>query len=543
MIIVDDNKKLAASVAEMIDWKELGVEISGLFSNAKAALGKIQEISPNIVLTDIVMPYMNGLEFAKELKQNYSNIKIIFMSSYDEFEYVKSAINLEAESYLLKPIDEDELKKSVIKTVEKINLEEKNKYNNQILFDQITKMNNELSKLMPLYKEQFFRELLIDGLYDENEIEQRLSFLSIDMSNSKIRVLSIILDENDSLLRSPNANERYAVFYTFLSELKELNSSDLRVYSIKVSSNEIVAVAVSDKIYSEDEKDMFFERIINLKENIKGKLKVQFKIGVSPMTSELKGLDRFYKCANEVARDSFFTENNQIIFYEDVKSIGESYFDERVDLKILYNEVESIVNSGDEAKIDEFICKYLGSNSETYQDIYIKILTFSIVNNLNIILMKSEKSFKDIFGENESIWVKLQKFDSIKDIKQWIKNVVNSVSEVFGINNELHNEKIVDDIKNTIKKRYSKQISISEMIKELYISSGHANILFKRATGKTIFDYLTEYRMEMAKKLIKDPYSRIYIVASSVGYSNISHFCSLFKNYTGLSPTEYKNKQ
>ena len=128
------------------------------------------------------------------------------------------------------------------------------------------------------------------------------------------------------------------------------------------------------------------------------------------------------------------------------------------------------------------------------------------------------------------------------DVKQWIYNVFKTVKEHLAEKNIVKNVRIVNAIKEFIKNNYNEQISINDISKAVYFSGRYANSLFKKETGKTIFDYVIEYRMEKAKKLLREQDSKVALVAEAVGYTNNSYFCLSFKKIVGMTPAEYKRK-
>ncbi len=170
------------------------------------------------------------------------------------------------------------------------------------------------------------------------------------------------------------------------------------------------------------------------------------------------------------------------------------------------------------------------------------MVSFLIVNIVRLILVEKNESFENIFGEEYILWNKLNNFETIKNIRQWMYNILKTINEYLVSKHQSLHVQIVENIKEIIRNRYHEQLTIGEVAESLYFSALHANNIFKKETGKTIFDYLVEYRIEKAKELLKDPDIRIYLVAEKVGYNNKSHFCLTFKKYTGMTPAEYKNK-
>ena len=173
---------------------------------------------------------------------------------------------------------------------------------------------------------------------------------------------------------------------------------------------------------------------------------------------------------------------------------------------------------------------------------YIKSLSFSIINIVQTVLLEKNESLGSIFDSETSMYVKLSRFETILDIRQWLINILEIVRQYLNRNGNSRFKKIVEDIKAEIDRNFSEISNIDQIVKPLYISASYANAIFKQHTGSTIFDYLLNKRMETAKKMLTDPSYKIYEIAEKIGYKDKSYFSWVFKEFTGLTPKQYSNK-
>ena len=176
VIIVDDEEEVRQAIINRLDWENIGFQVVDSAENGEEALEKVERLTPDVIMTDIHMPFMDGLTFCKKVRERIANTKIVIFSGYDEFEYAKEAIKLEAEEYILKPIDSGELRQVFIRIKERLDEEIHQKHN-------VEKLQKYYNESLPVLKEQFFSALL-EGKIDETELESYKSSYEIEMNSS-----------------------------------------------------------------------------------------------------------------------------------------------------------------------------------------------------------------------------------------------------------------------------------------------------------------------------------------------------------------------
>lgn len=536
MLIVDDNPWDRDGISEILDWNSMGINIVGTCSNGKQALERIDLLRPDIILSDIAMPIINGIELAEKVKEYSENIKIIFMSSYNEFNFAKSAINLDIYGYILKPIDPDELKQVVNRI---LNINEKETF----LQKEKEEMKNQLNQSLPILIQQFLLDFLF-GLYsDLDDIQKRFNFFNIFITpNSNIQVVSLEMENYEQIMYNMNISDRYLTVQVVKNIINFFCRDNLKIFTVQTSIKEFgLLIFYNGPVNGEDRIDLLDIAIL-IKEKVLEKLKINIIAGISNSSNNLLDVPKLYHQSVDSIKTKFYSDGMQVIQYREIEIVKKNSFEESLDLQALYKELNEVIPFGEDKDIKKFIDKYLCGMDLIKTENYIKSFSFSVINSTQIILINSNESFKNIFDEEFILWQKLNKFETIKDIKNWLYNILKSVKDYLSSKHQSMHSKIVEDIKEIIQNRYYMQLTIGDIADSVYFSAIHANNIFKKVTGKTIFDYLVEYRIEKAKELLKDPYSRVYLVSENVGYTNKSHFCMIFKKHTGLTPNEYKNK-
>ena len=181
--------------------------------------------------------------------------------------------------------------------------------------------------------------------------------------------------------------------------------------------------------------------------------------------------------------------------------------------------------------------KYLAPTG-MYSEKYVRTLLLAVLQSIELVYAEAGKKFRDAAAV--SGLPAAERWTSIADVARTLDALLETAAAQLQVDYKTEYELMVDNIKAIIADQYREPITVQTIADQVYLSPSRINSIFKAITGRTIFDYLTEYRMEKAKELLKDPYSRIYLVAQQVGYANKSHFCLVFRKYTGLTPSEYK---
>lgn len=536
LIIVDDNMYERNGIRQSVDWEKLGVEVVGVFGSGTEVLENMEALQPHIVIADIAMPMMSGIELATEIKKTHPHTRIIFISCHSDFEFARSAVDLGVYRYVMKPILSDELTVALEKLLEQIKREER-------LNREKDGMKRQIRDMMPFVQEQLFRELLLGSLSDMEDIKERFSYLDIPWAEDETYhvVYMEIHDAQNSHdakeaegrpLPASGAERAYLEAYTVKGLVKGLGSKGLALFPVQMSANSYAVIVLK--------AGDILEVVSNLALTLGNEAGLNATMGISKPSQEPSRAPKLYSQARKAVKTRFYSQGNPIIGYWEIEDAADEPREIITELESVYDEIKLILSEGDEDEIQEFIKKHLYSR-RLGNEANAKAFVFSLINITGIVLMSYNKSYKDIFGDEVVIWKKLNRFETIADVDRWLFNIFKSIRENLMEKTSSRPAKIAEVIKEIIHTRYHQPLTIEDISRSVYISGRHANNLFKKETGKTIFDYLVEYRIAMAKKLLMDKDSKVAAVAESVGYVNTSYFCLAFKKYTGMTPAEYKN--
>jgi two-component system response regulator YesN len=530
MIIVDDNRLEREGIARLMNWTDLGVEVAGTFMNGRQALDRIEELKPDLVLSDIRMPVMNGLEFAREVSERYPQTRIVFMSSYDEFEYARTALRLQADDYLLKPIKTEQLRRTVTETLGKIEEARRAEREKEGMLRQIR-------QALALYREQFWRDLLFGHHRSARDIQDRLRMLDMDADRSTTCLVAIFRfpwDEGEG--KALTVSDRYYAAYMLQKKAKQMVNSGVDAHAAQLSDKDTALIFCS-KDRKSDEKALI-DAVVALKEQIESALSHPCIVGVSHRAEGLEMLPNLYRQAKLAAETKYYGEapGGRLVLYGEIEATAESDFGTVVDLQELFRDVKLALQ--DRLRRGEFVARYL-DNSRRYSDKYVRTLMLAVQQSIELIYAEAGKKFREtaarIGREPADSW------QSIGDVLDDLNRLLEAAGTHLMEENKSQYDRLVEEIRAIIADKYKEPLTVQTIADQMYMSPSHLNNIFKQKTGRTIFDCLTEYRMEKAKELLRQPHSRIYLVAQEVGYVNKSHFCLVFRKHTGVSPTEFKN--
>lgn len=522
LLIVDDNQHEIRGIEKLPCWKQFGFDKILSAENGRDGLELALAEKPLLVITDVQMPLMDGLTMSQKIYEKLPDTKFIFMSCFDDSEYVRGAIDVNAYGYVLKPINISKLC-AITEKILKLNamhLESQKKIN---------LLENQIKENMPILREQLIRDIFYGNMTDFNNtgLEQ------FNLQNKNFCAVFVVQIDEKSSNEDAEAYLDIMKVKSYFEKTSEVN----RVFGVILSKRQlgvlIFADVAADTDSVEDECLEFCDRV---KEEINTNLLLDISVCIGGVSRRMEDIPHLFTNAENVLNTSLFTKRNSIVFAEEVES-GQNMLD--YSARELEAEITELIESGDEEKIQKFVDKYYNSSAVQKKEM-IKAFTTSVVGIIQVVFFKMNRNLSEVFGDDFVIWEKLSRFDSILDIRQWIYNIFMSICEHTNERKSSRHENLINDIKKIIGENYSHIDSISDIADMIHVSTVHMNVTFKKYTGETVFDYLTRFKLEKAKELLRKSNSRVYEISEQLGYKSKAYFSSMFKEYTGMSPREYR---
>ena len=521
---VDDEPIVLEGIRSKIDWEGSGFTFAGEATDGEIALSMIHEIKPDILITDIKMPFMDGLQLAQAIKQTQPWIKIIILSGHDEFDYAKKAISIGIEDYLLKPFTPDELITSLNKTAAQIDKERKQ-------LSDISKMKEELKSKEALIKKDFLNNL-VHGEADTNNLMQKCGELGINLISRYYKVLISRIESRSG--NTQNQQEACSLLNSYSSAISEAVSffhhTNLLVCIFKgTSQNELEdnifrAAETISHIATKNEDCTVLTAIGKTVEHL-SQLKISYEDAKKILDVNSKNLENRIISSDDLT-DFSSRENNETVL--DIRE-GDPLVD-----KLKY------AAKGDVQNIIEESMELIKKNPDQFS-VFASYLLVDLIFAVSKLVEKLGGNIKELNPE-----ILQRKFidDAVSDESRFTKTLEQVLNFALEFRDSKVTGKYADVIlkaKRFIEENYSDQnTTLTTVAEAVCLSPNHFSTIFSQECKTTFIEYLTNVRLENAKRLMRETDMKGYDIAYECGFSDPHYFSYIFKKNTGLSPREYK---
>ncbi|NOV04501.1 response regulator [Paenibacillus planticolens] len=543
LILVDDEEDVREGVVREINWEAIGFEVIEKAENGREALEMVERLQPDVVVTDIQMPFMNGLQLAEAIRERFPTIKLIILTGHDEFEYAQRAIKLHIDEYVLKPFSAQELINALLKVKGQIQEEVAHRENVQLLMEHYRKS-------MPVLKENFLATLMNRKLPREEVYEKAAnygielngrSFVAAVMSIDGVLIPEEELDNREELSKSVSLkySADQALKYFALLNITEEIADRRRLGLVFMHHDQVVVLAARE---SEDRETALQETMKVLEEvrqNVEKYLKFTLTVGIGTVMKDVTKISYSYEDAVLALDYRLILGNNRIISIDDVETrSGEKVRFDDVKEHALTRCIKVGTNQEIRETMDELFQGIEGAVSvKDYQIYLLEILTCILKaakdSNLNV---------DEVFGDNFIPFTEINKFTSLEEAKHWLAELCASMMNHIATDRQYTYKNLVEMAKEYTKNHYHEgDITINKVCGHLHISAGYFSSIFKKETKMTFVNYLNHIRMEAAKELLRTTDMKALEIAEKVGYADANYFSFSFRKNVGVSPKEYRN--
>lgn len=534
VFLVEDEYIVREGIKNNIDWEKNGYDFCGEASDGELAFPMISEKRPDIVITDIRMPFMDGIELSRMIKEEYPEIKIIILSGHEEFEYAKVAIQIGVEEYLLKPINGDELLQVVNRVAQKIKEENESRE---------TLQEGEGDENFEYAKRQLLSSLIDDNASLSDAMEQGKK-IHLNLMAQCYNIMMLKLQRKN---KEQGFSQRILELYKTMEDtLKEQDGQSIMFD--RAPEGKVILFMGSGEEEIRRNMDVFarqFREILPEYEDV-----TYFgSVGVPVM--RLRELGESYEAASHGFSYRFLTEPNQIVDNHTVfdQARNEKNFScsiGSVDIQNLDKQkIESFLKGGEMDEIHFFVEEYMkntgdaGKNSMIFRQYIVMDMFFAASHFLTQITDGREQ-----LGEPFESPEQMQKIVSdLEATVVYIKELFTKVMQVRDARTTEHNSDVVENAKKYISENYhDEELTLNTVAHEVNVSPNHLSAMFSQKTGQTFVKYLTDVRMHRAKELLKCTSKRSNEICEEVGYRDPHYFSHLFKKNVGCSPIQYRER-
>lgn len=514
VLIVDDEEIMREGLANLIEWETMGFEIADKFEDGQNAINYIKTHPVDVVLTDIKMTRVSGLDLARFIYDNKSSTKVVLISAYKEFELAQKAISYNVMHYLLKPVEFQDIYNVFSKIKEQLDMEREDKR-------QAIEKNNKMEELLTLSRMQFFADAAMGAFTSEEEVLEKVKLLglNIDPENSECCILYISIGDCKNWSYSREG------LYTAVKNFFNRTKPSIRYFDLGSFKGVIRFLAVRCDRSPLDFKEEIESQLKEIRQGIKSLLGMDILVRTG----------RFCSNILHMSLTSNVIEKNKGFWQEaDANEVELSIMTEQLKLILTHIlEKEPELSRGIFERHLEELRQYDKKAVQKYLiDFFPLLINRLIVNGVN-----NGKVNKEI--PDYSVFMRYEHMNEIIDHAK--KTFAGIMRQVEGDTNKREGV-VIAQIKQYIANNYNRDMTLEDVADAVFLSPVYVSRLFKDKTGENFSDYVIKIKIEKAMELLGNPKYRVYDISNRIGYSSLKYFYKLFKKYTGCTPTEYRNK-
>ena len=525
ILLVDDEEEVIQAIIRKINWEELGFSVVGYADNGIKALEMIEESQPDVVMTDIKMPYMDGMELCSHIRREYPAMKIVLFTGFDEFEYAKEAVHLEVEEYILKPVN----------SVELINIFTKLK----IKLDQEISERRSMEKLEHYYTESLpllqanFCSTLIEGRIHEDELQKYLSDYQISLPGPLYCCLVIHMSSS----QIPENMNSLFLAASVQKQAEDRLGKRWKAKCFPYLGNSVLFAQINNEneiAELTDDCDRFCKYVNRMMGTV-------VTVGIGQVCSQILDLAQSYNAAREAVSYRAVYGASRAINIKEIapKESGEPCFTNDMELlnlfkKIRLNSEEEIVEAVDQyIESISFPLKSLQQHHVVIMELVTALFRFSVNNDI---------AAEGVGGDIGILYGKLLELEP-DALRKWLTDISLCFSENLVTARSRSTQSFVSKAKEHVRSQYADvQLSLAQICERLGVSNSYFSTVFKKETGKSFNEFLTEFRMYHAEALLCETNLKVSEISRRVGISNSQYFRRIFQEFTGQSPNDYRKQ-
>ena len=530
VLLVDDEPLILEGLGELIKWEEYGLEIVGKALNGLEALTILEKTKIHILVTDVKMPKMNGLELIQHVKEHSPETKCIVLSGYNDFEYVRSAAVLGIENYLLKPVNEKEL----IPTLE----------------NAVSRLDNELYKKMESQEGiRLLRDNIllrwVSGDIDAKDLRERAAMLGLDIGSEQFLIVVVkILNEDshfdsrmDSHVNSSDVDKLRSHVQFAVNNMCNLLVSESGIGSSFYDLNGHIVILFQGNP-SQLIQENIQKTLTEFVRNTTTLLKTNVFVSVGTHENDYQNLYKSYNQARKNQDYRLVLPENAILFHEDARMQSQK---REKEFMLDFKRLNAALTKKDKTSSLQCIEEILKVNKAHFlktpsglHDVGTALL-MDIVGTFKLLNM----SVSGTLDSQRNLTSRIRRIGNYEELMTWIVEILSLCFDSLDVE-EHRKSSVVKKVLEYVTANYADDINLKTVAAKFYMNPFYLGQLFNKEAGMNFNNLLNEVRIEKAKELLLKGTLKANEIAVKVGYSNPNYFLTVFKKITGMSPSEYK---
>ncbi len=532
VFLVEDEVVMREGIKNNIDWESEGFSFVGDASDGELAYPLIQKTRPDILITDIKMPFMDGLELSRLVKQELPDIKIIILSGYDEFEYAKEAISIGITDYLVKPIAGAQL----LEAVKKVGVQVEQERQQQRRF--LETFEKERLENRQLARQKFFRKL-VSGQASVSALLKEGREAGMELAAKRYNIILFQIFAED-------AEEGYSEELNAVTRsIEEMTDQMPEVQMVELGIEGWAFILKEEEHPLSETEEELLKRLISVLSEARG---VSYFGGVGQEVERLSEFGRSFEEASRSFAFRYLIKRNQIVRSSDklpeevdqemaLNTLSAGNLDRRV--------VENFLKTGLKSEATHFVDEYFASlGEENIQSMmfrqYVTMDTYFAAAGMLEETGCEPGTLVERCGDFQKM---PEVFASVESTENYLKKVLETAIELReGLSRKKYSS-LLRDARDYIEQNYdNEEISLNTVAASVNLSPNHFSTIFSQETGRTFIEYLTFVRMEKAKELLRSTSMKTAEIAFAVGYKDPHYFSYLFKKTQECTPREFRGR-
>lgn len=524
VLLVDDEPEVISIMQKKLDWEGLGFTVSGYAGNGVQALEMIEKDQPDVVMTDIRMPYMDGMELSKNIRESYPDMKIVLFTGFDEFEYAKQAIHLNISEYILKPVNAAEL----TETLEKIKTDLDKDREDQKNVDALIRYYQES---LPAMQSRFVTMLLENQIAPE-ELAQEEKDYRIEITKPYIAAVIFHV----STTHMPEGADYQVLRMAVWRYMNEHLRKKWKALLFSYQHNTVMLAQLSQ----EDDVNRLTDECSMACRNSGHVTGALVSAGVGTAVSDIKDFRSSWLGAREALSYRVLYGTGKAINIHEITPAGNDYYEVGGEESV--HTILQQIRMGNEESLNEAIDSYakeLSSHATSVNQYRVELsgLIAALIN------FTRNNDIPESWGTDKDPYQNIVEMDQNSFIV-WLKVTCRSMQERLSVLRESSGASYVEKAEAFVNDHYADSaLSLGEVCRKLGVSESYFSSVFKKETGQSFISYLTSYRMEKAASLLLETSDKSYVIGKKVGFEDANYFSYVFKKQYGVSPSKYRKRE
>lgn len=525
VLLVDDEEDVREGLVVEVDWEALDLRIVGLAENGREALEMAERVEPDIVVTDISMPFMDGLELAKRLRERNPLVKVVILTGYDEFDYARQAVSLSVDEYLLKPFSAGHLTELLTRLRAQMAAEVAER-------EDVQQLRDHYYTSLPLLQADLMATLLHRQKSPEY-IHGKAKQCGLDLHGERygVSVLTLHMDGEQS---ADTELKQFAALNIAAEVWTEHGAGHAFMHQEKI------VLLYVDRWGGEDGEKRQQQALENVMRSINHYLRIPATVGSGSIVNTLAGVKHAYEDALLALDYRLVPGTDPLIYIADVErqTAGKLRFDE-----LKQQTLTRCLKAGTQAELEDALEIIFREITVEHGRSDIQLYLIEVLTNVWKAAQASGEAMEDIFGAGFQLYADLFRLPGLSEAQGKVREVCLLVQHRIASGRQHVYKDIVEQALSFTKEHYADpDLSIQKVCGHLHISSGYFCGIFKKEVQLTFLQYLMQIRMEAAKELLRSTEMKSFEIAGQVGFAEPNYFSFCFKKHIGVSPKEYRKQ-